>query len=223
MKKVLLLITILSISVLTTACINNFAVKELNSKAESYMDKGDTEMAICRLKSSLDLDNSIYQTHYNLAIAYNNISNYEGVINEAKKVLELKPDFYDALYLMAVAKEAIAYQTIEIVENPYDLSAEQIADFNDKASDAVDTYNKYLVNKPNAPETEQINNKIVELNNKIKEYTDIYDSKNAEMQNQIQEEVNYDNPEEYQEEPQEENQEYVPEENQEPSPDENNG
>jgi hypothetical protein len=220
MKKVLLLITILSVSVLTTACINNFAIKELNSKAESYMDKGDTEMAICRLKASLDLDDSIYQTHYNLAVAYNNINNYEGVVTEAKKVLDLKPDFYDALYIMAVAQEAIAYQTIETVENPYDLSMEQIADFNDRANEAIDTYNKYLENKPNAPETDQINNKISELNGKIKEYTDIYDNKNAEMQNQVQEEINPENQDDNQEQPQEENPEQEqPQEN----PEENNG
>lgn len=219
MKKVLLLFTILSVSVLTTACINNFAIKELNTKAESYMDKGDTEMAICRLKASLDLDNGVYQTHYNLAVAYNNINNYEGVVTEAQKVLELKPDFYDALYIMAVAKENLAYQTIESVENPYDLSMEQIADFNDKANEAIDTYNKYLVNKPNAPETEQINNKIAELNGKIKEYSDIYDNKSSEMQNQVQEEMNPEQPqEENPEQPQEENPEQ-PQEN----PEENNG
>ena len=219
MKKVLLLFTILSVSVLTTACINNFAIKELNTKAESYMDKGDTEMAICRLKASLDLDNGVYQTHYNLAVAYNNINNYEGVVTEAQKVLELKPDFYDALYIMAVAKENLAYQTIEAVENPYDLSMEQIADFNDKANEAIDTYNKYLVNKPNAPETEQINNKIAELNGKIKEYSDIYDNKSSEMQHQVQEEMNPELPqEENPEQPQEENPEQ-PQEN----PEENNG
>lgn len=221
MKKVILLFTILSVSVLTTACINNFAIKELNTKAESYMDKGDTEMAICRLKASLDLDDGVYQTHYNLAVAYNNINNYEGVVTEAQKVLDLKPDFYDALYIMAVAKENLAYQSIESVENPYDLSMEQISDFNDKANEAVDTYNKYLENKPNAPETEQINSKISELNGKIKEYTDIYDNKNAELQNQVQEEMNpenQENPEETAEQPQEENSEQ-PQEN----PDENNG
>ncbi len=189
MKKILLLLTILSISVMTTACINNLAIHELNNKAESYMDKGDTETAICRLKSSLDLDDDVYQTHYNLAVAYNNIGNYDGVLNEARKVLELKPDFYDALYIMAVAKESLAYQIIERVASPDELSLEEVEEFNTKASDAVDTYNKYLENKANASETEKINDKISELNGKIKEYTDIYDQRNAERQSQIEEEV----------------------------------
>ncbi len=193
MKRVLLLITILSVSVLTSACINNFAVKELNTKAESYLDKGDTETAICRLKSSLDLDDGIYQTHYNLAVAYNNINNYEGVLEESQKVLDINPEFYDAIYMMALAKEALAYKLIENVENPYDLSLEQLSDFNNKASDAIDTYNKYLENKVNATESDKINSKISELNAKIKEYTEVYDNKNNEVQNQIQDELNNQN------------------------------
>jgi len=96
MKKVLLLFTILFVSVITTACINNLAIQELNNKAAAYMDKGDTQTAICRLKSSLDLDTEIYQTHYNLAVAYNTIGNYEESIDESKKVIELKPDFAEA-------------------------------------------------------------------------------------------------------------------------------
>ncbi|MBQ9245902.1 hypothetical protein IJ182_06525 [bacterium] len=212
MKKILLLFTILSVSVITTACINNFAIQELNNKAESYMNKGDVETAICRLKSSLDLDNDVYQTHYNLAVAYNNTGNYEGVINESKKVLELKPDFYDALYIMAIAKEAIAYQIIEQHENPDEMSLDEIADFNNKASDAVDTFNKYLVNKATATETEQINNKIAEINNKIKEYTDIYDRKSMQEEAPAEEEiVNEDNNEESEEVTEEENQEEISE------------
>lgn len=180
-------------SVLTTACINNLAIQELNNKAESYMDKGDTETAICRLKSSLDLDNEVFQTHYNLAVAYNNIENYEGAIEESKKVLELKPDFADVYYNMAIAKEAIAYKVLDkqVDENgkSVELTLDEIADFNNKAADAVETYNQYLVKKLSAPETAQINAKIAELNKKIKEYTDIYDSKTSDNNAKVQEEL----------------------------------
>ncbi len=117
MKRILLLFTILLMSVLTTACINNFAIKELNNKAVSYLDKGDTETAICRLKSSLDLDDEIYQTHYNLALAYNNIGKYQDALSELDKVLTLKSDFYDAYYTMAVAKEAIAFEILDKKED----------------------------------------------------------------------------------------------------------
>ncbi len=193
MKKILLLFTILFVSVITTACINNLAIQELNNKAESYMDKGDTETAICRLKSSLDLDNEIYQTHYNLAVAYNSVGNYEGAIDELNKVIELKPDFVDTYYTLAIAKEALAYKIIEKEADETgvipELSLDDIAKFNDKAADAVETYNLYLVKKPDAKETVQINDKISELNQKIKEYTDIYDSKNLENEKKIQEEM----------------------------------
>ncbi len=193
MKRILLLFAILLMSVLTTACINNLAIQELNNKAELYMDKGDTETAICRLKSSLDLDNEVFQTHYNLAVAYNNIENYEGVIEESKKVLELKPDFADVYYNMAIAKEALAYKVIDKQAdengNVAELTLDEIADFNNKASDAVETYNQYLVKKVSAPETEQINARIAELNKKIKEYTDIYDSKTSVNNAKVQEEL----------------------------------
>lgn len=195
MKKVLLLFTILFVSVMTTACINNFAIQELNNKAAAYMDKGDTETAICRLKSSLDLDDEIFQTHYNLAVAYNTIGKYKESAAESKKVLELKPDFVDAVYTLAVAKEALAYELIEdkiIMGNiQSELSMDEIADFNNAAQGAIDAYNEYLVKKVNAKddETEAVNIKIAELNNKIKELTQIYDTKSVETQNLIKKEI----------------------------------
>ena len=180
MKKILLLFTILSFSVLTTACINNFAIQELNNKAESYMDKGDAQSAICRLKSSLDLDNEVFQTHYNLAVAYNSIGEYENSIEELKKAIELKPDFADAYYTLANAKEALAYELIEnnMDENgnPIELSQDKMSEFNNKAEETIDAYNSYLAKKPNAKDTQQINDKIHELNQKIKDFNDIIDN-----------------------------------------------
>ena len=149
------------------------------------MDKGDTETAICRLKSSLDLDEEIYQTHYNLAVAYNNIGNFEGAVSESKRTLEINPEFYDAYYTIAVAKEALAYQIIDKQPdengNIPELTSEEISSFNTTAQEAVDNYkekqeittkdNEYIVKKIDAEETEQVNNKITELNDKIKEFT----------------------------------------------------
>ncbi len=187
MKKTLLLFTILIISVLTSACINNLAIQELNNKAESYMSKGDAETAICRLKSSLELDNEVYQTHYNLAVAYTNIGNYEDALTEISKVQELKPDFSDAYYTLAIVKEALAYKIVESSDSA--LSSEEIENFNNRAADAIETYNEYLVRKANATETDQINAKISELNQKIKEYTEIYDKMKQESDKQIQDEL----------------------------------
>ena len=197
MKRILLLFTILLVSVLTTACINNLAIQELNNKAVAYMDKGDTETAICRLKSSLDLDDEIFQTHYNLAVAYNTIGKYKESLEESKKVLELKPDFLDAIYTLAVAKEALAYELIDdktiLGADKPELSMDEIAEFNNAAQGAIDAYNEYLVKKVDAKETDEVNAKIAELNQKIKELTQIYDTKSMETQNLINKEIKKSN------------------------------
>lgn len=175
MKKLLLLFTILFVSVMTTACINNLAIQELNNKAVKYMDNGDTETAICRLKSSLDLDDEIYQTHYNLAIAYNNVGKYEDAVDELNRVLKLKPDFYDAIYTMAVAKDAIAMKIIEKEadenEKTPELTISEKEEFTNKAGEVVELYNQYLVKKINAEETKQVNERIEDINSLIKEYS----------------------------------------------------
>lgn len=189
MKKILLLFTILFVSVITTACINNLAIQELNNKAESYLNNGDTETAICRLKSSLDLDDEIYQTHYNLAIAYNTIGNYKDSINESKKVITLKPDFKIAYYTLAIAQEAYAYELIENVENFDNLTIDEMAAFISRANEAVETYNKYLVLDTKADNTDKINNQISQINEKIKEFTALYDNKNTEKDKKVQEEI----------------------------------
>ena len=189
MKKILLLFTILFVSVITTACINNLAIQELNNKAESYLNNGDTETAICRLKSSLDLDDEIYQTHYNLAIAYNTIGKYKDSIDESKKVIQLKPDFKIAYYTLAVAQEAYAYELIENIQNIDELTIDEIADCINRANNAVESYNKFLVLETKTEDTDKINQQISQLNEKIKEYTTIYDNKNLENKQKVQEEV----------------------------------
>ena len=172
MKKILLLFTILFMSVITTACINNYAIQELNNKAKAYIDKGDTETAICRLKSSLDLDDSIYQTHYNLAVAYINLERYDDALTELKKTLEINPEFFDAMYSVAVVKETIAYNNLQDDET---LTEEQAVQFNQLAQEAIDAYNEYLVKHLKAEDTTEVNNKITELNAKIKSFTERFD------------------------------------------------
>ena len=108
MKKLIFLVSILTLSVFTTACINNLAVQELNNKAAEYMKKGDYENAISRLKSSADLDSSIFETQYNLAIAYTENSEYENAIKTFEKALELRPESKDTYYSMAVMYENYA-------------------------------------------------------------------------------------------------------------------
>lgn len=112
MKKAFLLATILFISVISTACINNFAVQELNNKAQDFMEKGDYASAIERLKSSVDLDGSIFETQYNLAVAYTKAEYYANAIKTYNDAIKLNPDFPDSYYSLAVCEENLAKDII---------------------------------------------------------------------------------------------------------------
>lgn len=112
MKKAFLLATILFISVISTACINNFAVQELNNKAQDFMEKGDYASAIERLKSSVDLDGSIFETQYNLAVAYTKAEDYANAIKAYNDAIKLNPDFPDSYYSLAVCEENLAKDII---------------------------------------------------------------------------------------------------------------
>ena len=112
MKKAFLLASILFISVISTACINNFAVQELNNKAKDFMDKGDYVSAIERLKSSVDLDGSVFETQYNLAVAYTKAEDYSNAIKTYAAAIKLNPDFADAYYSLAVCEENLANDII---------------------------------------------------------------------------------------------------------------
>lgn len=108
MKHLSFILVLLLVSVATTACINNFAVQELNNNAKVYMDKGDVESAICRLKSSLELDSEVWETHYNLATAYFNANKFQEAQQEYQDAIKINPELADAYYSLAVAYESHA-------------------------------------------------------------------------------------------------------------------
>lgn len=173
MRKILLILIILFVSVMTTACVNNMAIRELNNKADDYMTKGDTETAICRLKASLDLDSEVVDTHYKLAVAYNSLARYEEAVIEIDKVLSLNPEYAPAYYTLGLTKEILAFQISSNDINA--LSIEDISLFNTIAQEAVDAYNEYLIKDVKAVDVAEVNSKIAALNAKIKEFTEIYD------------------------------------------------
>ena len=139
MKKALLLATVLLISVMSTACINNFAVQELNNKAKDFMDKGDYTSAIERLKSSVDLDGNVFETRYNLAVAYTNAEDYQNAIKTYGEAIKLNPDFAESYYSLAVCEENLAKDIIsgEVVVNE-DESIEKAQSANDDETDTKD-------------------------------------------------------------------------------------
>src|SRR5574344_243445 len=99
MKKVLFIASILFVAVISTACINNLAVQDLNNKAQ-----GDNPQAIERLKSSIDLDPSIFETHYNLAVAYTQNEDYVNAVEEYKKAIKIRPQSAVVYYSLATAE-----------------------------------------------------------------------------------------------------------------------
>ncbi len=108
MKKALMIVSILIVAVVSTACINNIAVQELNNKATQLMQKGDYEAAMSRLQASLDLDASMYQTYYNLGVAAINANKYDKAIEALEAGIKIKPDFNDFYYSLAVAQIGMA-------------------------------------------------------------------------------------------------------------------
>lgn len=181
MKKALLLVCILFVSVISTACINNFAVQELNSKAKLYLEEGDYNAAIERLKSSIDLDDSIFETHYNLAVAYTQAEDYANAIDAFKKAIDINPEFADSYYSLAVAQGNLAVDlykgTVRINENgelylpkEEDLSEDEYKPsesvlnmINHLKADAVNNYKIYLEKVPDSQDADDVKAKIEEL------------------------------------------------------------
>ena len=178
MKRILLLMTILSVSVVSTACISNFAIKELNNKAQDYLNNGDVDSAICRLKSSLDLDSELYETHYNLGVAYLAANNPEDAISSFKRVIELKPDYNDAYYSLGLANTQIAFSLMDKEQtqnedgSDYTLSADELQALNFHLNEAVDNYNRYLSKASNIENADEIKSQIEMLSQQLKDRAD---------------------------------------------------
>lgn len=188
MKKVVLLITVLFVSVISTACINNLAVQELNNKAKQYMANGEPEKAICRLRSSIDLDTSIFETHYNLGVALLEVKEYKDAIESFNNAIKLKPEFADSYYSLAIAYENQADSIINKDDSKEDASDDQEEDktieekenqeltVNEKTeivenyNHAIENYNKYLAKNPKAEEKAKIESQISYINEQIEKY-----------------------------------------------------
>ena len=187
MKKFVLLITILFVSVISTACINNLAVQELNNKAKEYMANGEADKAVARLRSSIDLDTSIFETHYNLGVALIATNEYEEAQDALKNAIKLKPDFADAYYSLALAYEGQAFEIIDgdDVDADEEKSTETKKTENKKLTLedknkivellnlAVDNYNTYLTKKTDAKDKDKVLTQIEFLNQQVQEYNSL--------------------------------------------------
>ena len=187
MKKTLLITLIMAVTLVSTACVNKFAVQELNNNAQKMLAAGDVEGAISRLESSIDLDESLYETHYNLAVAYLEAKKLDKAEKALNKVFELNPDFPDAYHTMGVVNEEKAYEIINGKDSEEDndnaevsddvqaqenaLTDEQKTDINKYITTAIEYYNKYLSKKVNADDAAKVNEKIDSLNTELRKYS----------------------------------------------------
>lgn len=193
MKKILLILTILVIAVISTACINNFAVQELNNKAKILMENGDYEGAINRLEASMDLDSTIFETHYNLGVAYIKAKKYDKAIDILKKAIKIKSDLPDLYYSLAVAQDSYAQEILDYEDKP-SVNVENKEDFADENveksltnplqrmtkeerkakaielfNDAQKSYNLYLEKNSNAKDSDDINSQLKSIEETLNE------------------------------------------------------
>ncbi len=188
MKRAILIVTVLFIAVISTACINNFAVQELNNKAKVYLENGDYDAAINRLQSSIDLDSTIFETHYNLGVAYIKNKQYKKAIESLSKALDLNPEYADSYYSLAVAQESYAQELLDANSEISTVTSEDNDDVEDVKVDedikkmsveqrkltaielytnAVASYKKYLLKSNDAKDSEDINNQIKSIEEEL--------------------------------------------------------
>lgn len=188
MKRAILIVTVLFIAVISTACINNFAVQELNNKAKVYLENGDYDAAINRLQSSIDLDSTIFETHYNLGVAYIKNKQYKKAIEALSKALDLNPEYADSYYSLAVAQESYAQELLDANFETSTVTSEDNDDVEDVKVDedikkmsaeqrkltaielytnAVASYKKYLLKSNDAKDSEDINNQIKSIEEEL--------------------------------------------------------
>ena len=167
MKKALMIASVLLVAVISTACINNIAVQELNNKATEYMQKGDYESAMNRLQASLDLDSTMYETYYNLGIASINAKKYEKAIEAFEGGIKIKPDFADFYYSLGVAQADFADELVEVTEDKKEVTEEDKLKAIELKKSAVENLTKYLELKPTAEDKKTIEELIEESNSFI--------------------------------------------------------
>lgn len=192
MRKLTLFLAILFVSVLCSACINNIAIQELNNKAQEFMQKGDFQSAISRLESSVDLDGTVFETRYNLGVAYISAQEFKKAQEQLNEAIKIKPDFADSYYSLAVAQESEALKIleddeddetnveVEVVEdndefsNLKNISEEEAKQLVDMLSNSVNSYKKYLELKPDTNDKSDVEVQISYLEETASKYAQKY-------------------------------------------------
>ena len=164
MKKALLIASVLFIAVISTACINNIAVQELNNKAAEYMQKGEYEAAMNRLQASIDLDSTMYETYYNLGIAATNAKKFETAIEAFENGIKIKPDYANFYYSLAVAQAELSEQLVETTDEKKEITEEDKNKALELKAFAITNTEKYLELTPDAEDADEAKDFIEMLN-----------------------------------------------------------
>ncbi len=178
MKKAIFIVAILFVAVISTACINNIAVQELNNAAETSMASGDYDAAIKKLEASLDLDCNMYETYYNLGVAYIESRQFSKAVTVLEKSIKLNSKYPESYYSLGIAQESLADELSEsnlqddkvknsdgIVKTNYSTSLSE----NDKETmvenyhSAILNYNKYIDMKNSDSKKEELASHIKDI------------------------------------------------------------
>ncbi len=188
MRKLLSFVVILFFAVISGACINTFAVHELNEYAIKYMQSGDYHSAISRLESSIDLDGAIYESRYNLAVAYLRINEckkaYEQIV-EAQKLISDEPAVF---YTTGVAANCVADNIYEkklsngevekITYNDPIVAYKKAKEYVEYLNIANNAFDKYATLVPNAEDVNSVIQLMNENKDKIAQTQATYELKN---------------------------------------------
>ena len=177
MRKLLLFCLLLFIGVFCSACVNSLAVYELNEKAMKLMEDGDTEGAISRWESCIDLDPNVYEARYNLANAYITANECGKALEHAIAAQNISKKEPMAHYMLAVAYDCSANQLLETktpegetVKKEFQNKEEELATMKkyvEYLQNASTNYNNYVTSMQNAEDSDAIINKIGEINSLI--------------------------------------------------------
>lgn len=181
MKKTLL-ISIVS-GLLTAGCIDNSAIQKLNDSAQMYLNQSQPSKAVCRLEASKELNPNLYETRYNLGVAYIEMKDYKNAIAELNDAIKIKSDNPNVYYTLGVAYDSLGFEildknktedlylTDEDVKNkPQQISEEEKNEGISYLSSAIEYYQKYLEKNPTAEDKSEVENQIEVVNTKISEY-----------------------------------------------------
>ncbi|HSA06492.1 MAG TPA: tetratricopeptide repeat protein [Candidatus Gastranaerophilales bacterium] len=182
MKKTSLILTVFASILLLTSCVNtkdfsisNPDIKKLTYKAQELMNKEDYLGAIARLESVKDLNPNLPEIHYNLGVAYYRTAQYEKAVDSLENALKLNKNLKDAYFTLAVVYEEMAVkesETTKQVKDDREKSGESSAKIKEYYEKAKENFAFYKDLTGISEDTEKVEGKIKEFDEKIEKISE---------------------------------------------------